>query len=91
MPQSSSAVNPNPSRICMEGVQPLEEGASRSRHPRSHLNYNMEKIWWEKKSPCVFETLYFAAPSYCSEAFVFEPEGSFSTLLTRSLGTPCSF
>lgn len=28
----------------MEGVQPPEKGVKSSRSPRSHLNYNMEKI-----------------------------------------------
>lgn len=28
----------------MEGVQPPEKGVKSSRPPRSHLNYNMEKI-----------------------------------------------
>lgn len=62
MPQSSSAMNPNLFHVCMEGVLPLGKGVKSSRPPRSHLNYNMERMWKKKIKNDAFWRLFLLQP-----------------------------
>lgn len=62
MPQSCSAMNPNPFHICMEGVLPLGKGIKSSRPPRSDLNYNMEKMWKKKKKDAFLRLFLLQLP-----------------------------
>lgn len=93
-PKSCAAVNPNPFHVSGRCPAPGERSKSFG-PPRSYLNYNKygKTVERKKKKICIVQTISFATLLYCSKrhSSVFEPNGSFSVLLTRYHEILCNF